>query len=288
MLPLDKVLTPSCLEAFNWDSSLVREMREEYFKRHCLNFSTENTHDLSEVFWQMIMATELLSSFIYEFKEVWIGPDELQQANYALRSLPKGLKFLRAVSPSESPKVMGLTGIHDLDALCHFYRVTHCPWSGKEGQNEGTVVNHLWTVHYRLGLVCKKCYGCPSTLSEAIQCHGQKDCQPSGEGGANESSSSVWLPAGGGWGQALPNRNLDRGSKEDSSIPWATLLGIAPAPSAQPWRRTKWRRHHLPTWHIPSPKYSCTQIKWLLPFTSLELHRMSTKDAGLYELKVKG
>ena len=79
------------------------------------------------------MATELLGSSIYEIKETWMGLDELQQANYALRALPKGLKFLRAVPPLESPKVMGLMGIHDPDALCCFYRVTHCPWCRKVG-----------------------------------------------------------------------------------------------------------------------------------------------------------
>ena len=83
----------------------------------------------------MIMAAELFGSSIYEIKETWVGLDELQQANYALRTLSKGLTFLRAVPLSESPKVMSLMGIHDLDVLCHFYRVTHCPWCGKVSQN---------------------------------------------------------------------------------------------------------------------------------------------------------
>ena len=132
----------------------------------------------------MAKTAELLGSGIYEINEAWTGPDELWQANYVLRTLPKGLKFLRVVPPSESPKVMDLTGIHDLDALCHFNGVTHCPWYRREGQNEGTVINHLWMVHYRLGLMCKKCFGCPSTSSETLW----KDCQPSGEGGPDESS----------------------------------------------------------------------------------------------------
>ena len=166
----------------------MRETREEYFKQHCPNFSTENTCDLSEVFRCMIMAAELLDSSIYKIKETWTGPDELQQANYTLRTLPKGLKFLRAVSPLESPTVMGLTGIHDPNILCQFYGVTHCPWCRKEGQNEGTVINHLLMVHYRLGLVCEKCYSYPSTSLKAICCLGQKDCQPSGEGGPDEPS----------------------------------------------------------------------------------------------------
>ena len=88
VMPLYKALTASHLEAFNWDSSLVRETREEYFRRHSLNFGTENTRDPSEVFWHMIVAAELLGSSIYEIKETWMGPDELWQANYALRTLP--------------------------------------------------------------------------------------------------------------------------------------------------------------------------------------------------------
>ena len=135
----------------------------------------------------MAESAELLGSTIYEIQEVWMGLDELQQANYALRSLPKGCKFLCAVPPSESPKVMGLVGIHDLDTHCHFNGLTHCPWCGKEGQNEGIVVNHLQTMHYRLGLVCKKCNNCPSTSSDTLCCQSWQNCQPSGEGNPNES-----------------------------------------------------------------------------------------------------
>ena len=123
----------SCQEAFSWDTSLVREVREEYFKRHLSNFTTENTHNLSDVFWHMALSAKLLGSAIYEIKEVWAGLDELWQANYARWTLPKGLRFLRALPPLESPKVMGLMGIHDPDALHHFNGMTHCPWCRKEG-----------------------------------------------------------------------------------------------------------------------------------------------------------
>ena len=68
---------------------------------------------------------------------------------------------------------MGLVGIHDPDTLHHFNGLTHCPWCGKEGHNEGTVVNHLWMVHYRLGLVCDKCNDCPSTSSDTLCHHSQ-------------------------------------------------------------------------------------------------------------------
>ena len=75
--PLYKVLTWSHSEAFSQDTSLVRETREEYFKRHSPNFTTESMHDLSEVFRHMAKTAKLLGLAIYEIKEVWKGPDEL-------------------------------------------------------------------------------------------------------------------------------------------------------------------------------------------------------------------
>ena len=114
----------------------------------------------------MIKSTGLLGSKIYGIQETWIGWHKLEYANYALKTLPNELKFFCLVSPSESPK--GLTNIHHLDALCHFNWVTHSPWCGKEGQNEGMIVGHLWTTHYKLGLVCEKCFCCPSIMSKAI------------------------------------------------------------------------------------------------------------------------
>ena len=114
---------------------------------------------------------------IYKIQLPWTRPEELKQANYALQSLPKGLRFLRAVPTSESPKVMGLMGIHDPDALQCYAGYTYCPWCGKEGQNEGTVVNHLSTTHYRLGLVWDWCFGCPSVMLDSLCQHGCQNCQ---------------------------------------------------------------------------------------------------------------
>ena len=138
----------------------------------------------------MAMSADLLGTSIYKIQASWKGPDELKQANYALRSLTKGLKFLQAIPPSASPKVMGLMGIHDLDALSPFRCMTHCPWCGKEGQNEGAVVNHLQTVHNRLGLVCDMCHDCPSIMADTLCCHGWHDCHQPGENNPNESVSS--------------------------------------------------------------------------------------------------
>ena len=138
----------------------------------------------------MAASADLLGTSIHEIQASWTGPNELKQANYVLQSLPKGLKFFHVLPPSESLKVMGLVEIHDLDALCHFSGVTYCPWCRKEGQNEGSMVNHLWMVHYRLGLVCDSCYDCPSTMSDTLHCHCWQDCCQPGENNSNESVPS--------------------------------------------------------------------------------------------------
>ena len=66
----------------------MKEARKEYFKRHSYNFTAEGTHNLLEIFRQMAKSANLLATAIYKIQEVWMGLDELWQANYALRSLP--------------------------------------------------------------------------------------------------------------------------------------------------------------------------------------------------------
>ena len=194
--PWFRALKPSHARAFSWDSNLVKEARREFFSKHSYNFTTDSTHSLSEIFKQMAISADLLGTSIHEIQASWTGPNELKQGNYALLTLPKGLKFFCAVPPSKSPKVMGLVAIHDPDALCHFSGITYCPWCREEGQNEGTMVNHLWTVHYRLGLVCNRCYDCPSTTSNTLHCHGWQDCCQPRENNSNKSVLSK-LSSGG-------------------------------------------------------------------------------------------
>ena len=61
----------------------------------------------------MAESAGLLGEAIHKIQLSWTGPEELKEANYALWSLPKGLRFLRVVPTTESPKVMGLKGIHN-------------------------------------------------------------------------------------------------------------------------------------------------------------------------------
>ena len=168
-------------------------MRQEHYRTNCPHFDHKTSHDLMSIFQNMITSAGLLGSQIYDIQESWEGQNKLQYTNDALRALPKGLQFFCAISPPELPKARGIAGIHNPDALHHFNGMTFCPWCGKEGQNKGTIVNHLWMTHYKLGLVCGTCFHCPSVTSEAIWCHSQKSCQhPQGEDrGLDDISSSA-------------------------------------------------------------------------------------------------
>ena len=92
--PWFKTLNPSHAEAFNQDSDMVKEARRE-FSKHSYNFTTDGTCDLCGIFRHLAASTDLLGTSIYEIQSSWTGPEELKQGNYALGSLPKGLKFLR-------------------------------------------------------------------------------------------------------------------------------------------------------------------------------------------------
>ena len=153
---------------FSQDSSPIKEARECYFTTHPWDWALGNMDDLSDIFRELAQGAGLLGKFIHKIQVSWSGLEELKHANYIFRSLPKGLKFLRVVSAKESPKIMGLKGIHDSDALLHFISYTYCPWCGKDRQNKGTIINHLRTVHYKLGLICDQCFGCPMVMLDAL------------------------------------------------------------------------------------------------------------------------
>ena len=65
-------------KAFGWNSDLVKEARREFFSKHSYNFTTDGTHDLSEIFNQMAMSADLLGTSIHEIQASWTGPNELK------------------------------------------------------------------------------------------------------------------------------------------------------------------------------------------------------------------
>ena len=87
----------------------------------------------------------------------------------------------------ESPKIMGLKGIHSIEALWHWDSLTFCPWCSKGGQNEGMVVNHLQTMHYHLGLTCACCLSYFAINVEVICCHAH-GCKPTTAGNCDDDN----------------------------------------------------------------------------------------------------
>ena len=110
-------LKPAHADAFSHDSNSMKEARLHYFATHPYDWVHGNTDDLSNIFRELAEGAGLLGESIHEIQLSRDGPEELKHANYTLQSLPKDSRFLRAVPTTESPKVMGLKGIHDPEAL---------------------------------------------------------------------------------------------------------------------------------------------------------------------------
>ena len=121
----------------------------------------------------MVDIVGLLNTGIHLVQDLWPGKKEL----HAAISSAKEICYFLVVSPMESPKIMGLKGIHFPEALKHHSGLSFCLWCGREEQNEGMVVNHLHTSHYCIGLICKRCLLFFTTNSNVMQCHMQ-GCEP--------------------------------------------------------------------------------------------------------------
>ena len=143
--PLAEHLRGAHQEAFHKDSDLVKCIRQTYFRVHRPVFNREVTHNLTDVFKELAEMASLMDTEIHQVQDQWQGKKELCTANCVARGSTKDLHYLQVVLPTESPKMMGLKGIHSPEALKCQTGLLFCPWCRKEGQNEGTMVNHLHT-----------------------------------------------------------------------------------------------------------------------------------------------
>ena len=157
--------------AFCKDSDLVQHIRWTYFRAHSLVFHKEVTQDLANVFGEMEKMVGLMGTKIHPVQDQWQGKKELHMANPLAKGSAKNLCYFWVVLPIESPKIMGLNGIHSPEALKCQAGLSFCPWCRKEGQNEGTMVNYLCTGHYHLWLVCKRCLQHCMTSSDRMWHH---------------------------------------------------------------------------------------------------------------------
>ena len=171
--PLAEHLRGTHQEAVCKDLDLIQHIRWTYFRAHSLVFHEEVTHDLANVFGEMAKMVGLMGTKIHPVQDQWQGKKELYVANHAAKGSAKNLHYFWVVLPVESSKIMGLKRIHSPEALKHKAGLSFCPWCGKEGQNEGTMVNHPFTGRYHLGLVCERCLLQFMTSSDRMQHHSQ-------------------------------------------------------------------------------------------------------------------
>ena len=155
----------------------MKVARWAYHKAHWVNFEQEGLYNHSSIFWQMATSTNLLGTKVHEVQESWGGQKDLQATNQVAKASQKDIHFFQIILPIELLKIMGLKDIPSSEALQWQGGLTFCPWCGKEGQNEWTVVNHLQTMHYHLGLICAHCLDYFTTSAENMHCHAH-DCKP--------------------------------------------------------------------------------------------------------------
>ena len=132
----------------------------------------------------------LLKSNIYEVQDTWTGQKDLCTANHTAKASQKNKQFFHMVAPTELPSIMLLEGIHTPEALHRWGGHSYCPWCAKEGQNEGTMVNHLCTVHYHIGLVCTLCLAFFTTSADTMRKYGPH-CKAMTTGDQEEEEISV-------------------------------------------------------------------------------------------------
>ena len=104
----------------------MKEARACYFATHSWDWAHSNSEDLSDIFRELTLETGLLGESYFQDTAVMErnGSFKTSQLHF-FYSQPKGLTFLRVISAKESPKEMGLKGIHDPEALQHFIRYTY-------------------------------------------------------------------------------------------------------------------------------------------------------------------
>ena len=170
--PLAGHLGDSHCEAFCKDWDLVQCLRWTYFRTHPLTFYKKVIYKLTNVFREMADTAGLLGTKVHPVQDQWKGREELCSANYVVRGSANDLHYFRVVSPL-TPQNNGSPGHTLPKALKHQACLSFCLWCGKEGKNEDTIVNHLHTRHYHLGLVCKRCLSYFMTASDKMWHHAQ-------------------------------------------------------------------------------------------------------------------
>ena len=136
----------------------------------------------SHTFQEMATSAGLMGSEVHKVQEGWTGQkDPWAGLLTTQQKVPKG----HLVFPDSASNWIawdhGTEGNPFPKALHRQVGLSFCLWCGKEGQNEGTVVNHLWISHYHLSLICS---WYQSTLQQVLMLctHHSQLCKPAPAG----------------------------------------------------------------------------------------------------------
>ena len=91
---------------------MVKAAWQTYHKSHKAIFQQGGSYDLISVFSEMAHETSLLNVKIYEVQEVWTGWQGPKAANHATNASQRDIQFFHIVTPTESPNIMGIKGVH--------------------------------------------------------------------------------------------------------------------------------------------------------------------------------
>ena len=122
-----KALKEPQREDFSKESNIVKVARQAYQMTHQAIFEQDGSYDLSSIFCQMAISTNLLRTEIYDVQETWGGQKDLTAATQVAKPSPKDIHFFQVILPTDLLKIMGLKGIPFLQGLWWQGGLTFCP-----------------------------------------------------------------------------------------------------------------------------------------------------------------
>ena len=146
-------------------------MMQAYFQTNRAVYNHEGSQDLSHTFQRgpSLLASWTLKSM--RFRRCGLGKRTCRSLTMPQQVPWRASSFSGWCLPLNCPKIMELKGIPSPKALHWQVGLSFCLWCRKDGKNEGTVVNHLQTSHYCLGLICSWCLKYFMTSANTMWCH---------------------------------------------------------------------------------------------------------------------
>ena len=167
-----KPLKENHQEVFSRESELVRAARWAYHKTHQLSYEHKGSHDISSTFREMVTSTNPWALRSMRCRRH--GPGRKTSGPLTMQPrLPLRISLsLGLCHPLNHWKSWDWGDPFPQDpAIVGWVVLLSMVW--KRRTELGYVVNHLWTSHYHLGLICSWCMEYFTTRADAMWQHSQ-------------------------------------------------------------------------------------------------------------------